>query len=224
MNAMLEQAFSEIGAGLEWDRGRGFEIDILSRQGAERYRIQEPWGNPLELEVTDVSPHLRHLVLDVTGTSSGRYLCGHDESHWFVAGLVRNRRSGTVRGAMESLKPIEVLREERRKGVKPACGLRRNAVFIRQGEWFFLPRPKMCVSPLAVERNGELVRDARKPHRVDELYSNRDQDETFVRGRVRHVDHETLHLDVWHRVVGNTETAPDRNPMVEPEQSIAWLD
>jgi hypothetical protein len=29
--------------------------------------------------------------------------------------------------------------------------------------------------------------------------------EVFARGRVRHPDHKTIHLDDWHRVVMNTE-------------------
>ena len=66
---------------------------------------------------------------------------------------------------MESLKPEIVRREQKRKGVKHRRHRRKTAAYIRQGEWFFLPRPMMHVGDLAV-RNGQLVRGAGKPHRI----------------------------------------------------------
>lgn len=76
-----------------------------------------------------------------------------------------------------------------------------------------------------VERGGRLVRDGGKPHFVDELYRVADRDETFVRGRVRHVDHQTIVLDFWHRVVRNKKVVPDEVDERQVEwQRIAWLD
>jgi hypothetical protein len=154
--------------------------------------------------------------LDVSGWRlpiSGRYLCGHDERHWFVASLPFDRQTTTVRGAMEALKPAAVLRAQKRMGVKHRRYRRKTAAYVRQGEWFFLPRPMMHVGEKAV-RNGELVRRGGKPHRVDWLYRSEDKDETFVRGAVSHPDHETLDLQVWHRVVQNNEVEP--TPMAWP--------
>lgn len=156
-----------------------------------------------------MNPYRRHLVLDVMSWDrpiDGRFLCGHDEHHWFVASLPFGRQTETVRGAMESLKPLAVRREQKRKGVSHRRDRRRTAAYVRQGEWFFLPRPRMHVDQRLIERNGSLVRGRGKPHRVEWLFH--DGDFTFVRGHVSHPDHDTLHLDVWHRVERNTEPEP----------------
>jgi hypothetical protein len=226
MATQLQAAFSEIGAQLADDAfGRIFEIDVVQQDGREAYQLQRPFGDDLTIDVLDVRPRKQHLVLDVTGLRlpiAGRYLCGHDESHWFVAGLPFHRKTQTVQGAMETLKPEIVRREQRRKGVKHRRDRRRTAAYIRQGEWFFLPRPKMQVAETLAQRNGQLARPDGKPHRVDWIYRVPGRDETFVRGAVRHMDHKTVYLDVWHRVVQNTEVAPA--PAQQTFQRIAFLD
>jgi hypothetical protein len=69
------------------------------------------------------------------------------------------------------------------------------------------------------------VRDGGNPHFVDEICRVAGRDETFVRGRVRHVDHQTIVLDVWHRVVRNNEVVPAEVDERQVEwQRIAWLD
>lgn len=229
MNMELQRAFGEIGALLADETfGRRFEIDIVTQDQREAYQLQRPLDDALTFEVMDVNRHLRHLVLDVTGSRlpiSGRYLCGHDESHWFVAGLPFGRNTGSVRGAMESLKPAIVRREQRRKGVRHRRDRRRTAAYIRQGEWFFLPRPKMRVPELLVEYDAQLAREGGKPHLVDELYRAPGRDEIFVRGRVRHADHESIRFEFWHRVVQNNELVPAQLNEAQAEwQSIAWLD
>jgi hypothetical protein len=229
MSTELQQAFSEIGAALaDKTFGRGFQIDIVNHGQREAYQLQHPSDDELSVEIMDAKPHLRHLVLDVTGWRlpiAGRYLCGHDESHWFVAGLEFGRQTAKVRGAMESLKPEIVRREQRRKGVKNLQHRRQTAAYIRQGEWFFLPRPKMQVADVLVELDGRLARDGGKPHRVDQIYSMPGSGEKFVRGCVRHADHQTIYLDDWHRVVQNNEvvTIPAEEA-AEDLQRIAWLD
>lgn len=211
MSDDILRAFQTIGATAAIEtRGHRFQIDVREMDGQEQFALTYPWSGAITAEVTDSKPSLRHLILDVTGwrlLTSARYLCGHDERHWFVASLPSDRRTTTVRGAMEALKPDIVLREQRRKGVKHRRHRRKTAAYVRQGEWFFLPRPMMHVGDLAV-RNSELVRNGGKPHRVQWLYRPAGRDETFVRGAVSHPDHETIHLQVWHRVVQNNESAP----------------
>jgi hypothetical protein len=225
MTTLIRDAFAAIGAeAIVETAGNAFEIDIRQNGDREVYRLKYPHADTVLAEALDVKPKQRHLVLDVTGWRlpiSGRYLCGHDEHHWFVASLPFDRKTATVRGAMEVLKPAVVLREQKRKGVKHRRHRRKTAAYVRQGEWFFLPRPNMFVGELAV-RSGQLVRDGGKPHRVEWLYRPADRDETFVRGAVSHPDHTTIYLQVWHRVVQNNEAEP--TPVARPFTRMAYLD
>ena len=225
MAGELLRAFEAIGADvLVETAGEAFEIDVLQNGDREVYQLRYPLGDVITAEALDVRPKMRHLVLDVSGWRlpiSGRYLCGHDERHWFVASLPSDRRTATVRGAMETLKPDIVRREQKRKGVKHRRYRRKTAAYVRQGEWFFLPRPLMHVGERAV-RNGQLAREGGKPHGAEWLYRPEGRDETFVRGAVSHPDHETIYLQVWHRVVQNNEAEPTTT--ASPFTRMAYLD
>jgi len=226
MTSLVTQAFEAIGADVDVEtQGRVFEIDVRQDGDREAFQLRYPWSGTIECDVLDVKPNLRHLVLDVSPagrTVSARYLCGHDERHWFVASLpTDDPRSRTVRGAMEALKPDIVRREQKQKGVKHRRNRRKTAAYVRQGEWFFLPRPMMHVGELAVP-NGTLRRNGGKPHRVDWIYQPKGRDEVFVRGEVSHPDHATLQLQVWHRVVQNNEVEPA--PAARPFTRMTYLD
>lgn len=225
MTTAIRQAFDAIGADVLVEvGGNAFEIDVRQSGDREFYNLNYPLADSIQADVLDVKPRLRHLVLDVTGWRlpiSGRFLCGHDEQHWFVASLPFGIRSMTVRGAMEALKPKAVLREQHRKGVRHRRYRRKTAAYVRQGEWFFLPRPMMHVGEHAI-RNGELVRPGGKPHRAEWLFRPEGRAETFVRGAVSHPDHETILLQVWHRVAQNNETEPA--PQAQPFTRMAYLD
>jgi len=117
-----------------------------------------------EFEVLQVVPKERHLLLF---TSEGeRFLCGHDERHWFVAELTE--AVSTVRAAKRALMPTAIL--ERAGSIKPSkLDNRRNVVFKRQGEWFFVPAER-DLSGEAIHRNEPLQRNPRsKPHICEEL-------------------------------------------------------
>lgn len=225
MSTQMLEAFESIGARANIETsGERFEIDVRQIEGRETFALTYPWSDFVVTEVMDVRPNMRHLVLDVSGWRlpiGGRFLCGHDERHWFVASLPFDHRTATVRGAMEALKPDIVRREQRKKGVKHRRYRRKTAAYIRQGEWFFLPRPMMHVGDLAI-RNGQLAREGGKPHRVEWLYRPEGRDETFVRGAVSHPDHETIQLQVWHRVVQNNETPPTLE--AQPFTRMAYMD
>ena len=113
MTVEIRKAFEAIGARAHVEtRGNVFEIDVLQNGDREVYQLRYPRGDVITAEALDVKPKQRHLVLDVFGWRmpvSGRYLCGHDEFHWFVAQLPFEDATTTVRGAMEALKPDEVL-------------------------------------------------------------------------------------------------------------------
>jgi len=226
MSTELTRAFAEIGAELQTEtRGEGVTIDVRRLADREVFLLQQPSFGEITAEAIDVRPHYRHLVLDVYGDwlpVSGRFLCGHDEHHWFVASLPFGRATQSVRGAMEALKPPLVLREQKQKGVMHRRFRRRTQAYVRQGEWFFLPRPRMHVDFEHVELNGHLARRGGKPHRVEWLYTI-DETLQFARGRVSHADHSTLHLDVWHRVVQNNEPEPEK-PQDRPSIHVAFID
>ena len=97
MSVELRNAFEAIGAQALIDQfGNAFEIDVVQNGDQEVYKLRYPFNDSLASEVMDVKPRQRHLVLDVLGWRlpvSARYLCGHDESHWFVAGVPINRRT-----------------------------------------------------------------------------------------------------------------------------------
>ena len=104
--------------------------------------------------------------------AKNKYLCGHDERHWFVAGIPEKASVGTVGQAMEALQPREVQTALARRGVSgKARNRRKNPAFIRQGEWFFLPVANIAVEKTLVLKNEPLSRgNGGKPHWVDFCY------------------------------------------------------
>jgi len=106
------------------------------------------------------------------GNDKSKFLCGHDERHWFVAGIPEAAPVGTVRQAKEALKPAEVQSAQARERVGgKARNRRKNAAYIRQGEWFFLPVPDMVVPEELVLKNEPLRRgNGGKPHWAEFCY------------------------------------------------------
>lgn len=176
---VISKSFERIGARVRivpisrrWNRS--IEIDIARDRHGEYFdlSIAEDAG----LRAVDVRPKLRHLLLmlDPPRTGSDRrakYLCGHDERHWFVAGVPLNRGVSNVVTAMEALKPPAVRDVQAQRGVSGEDRLkRRNRAFRRQGEWFFIPRGNITVDPRQVLSNEPMVRTGGgKPHWVDKL-------------------------------------------------------
>jgi len=246
-----------------------YEIDVGHDRSGEYFQLRA--SRAVGLEVLDVAPELRHLLLLVRdGHHKEKYLCGHDERHWFVAGV--SPSATCVGRALAALQPQAVA--EKAKVVRPAKRLRRRCVaFVRQGEWFFVPAPDLTPPALQVLRNEPLRRNMRsKPHVCDEVYRTggvqvyvcpglplgwvqfsedeldrhaygftedereiyfRERPEArqwgwrvmarnpdvYVRGRVRHADHRTVILDLWHRVYLNNEQRSERFRF-----SVAFLD
>jgi hypothetical protein len=129
------------------------------------------------VEVLDVKPNDRHLLLmvrtkrvgDGPRVSKQRFLCGHDERAWFVAAVPETAPASSVQEAMEALKPREVREAQTARRVKPKNRQRRrNAGFVRQGEWFFVSRPNLRVDPWIVLRNEPLSRGRGKAHWAEE--------------------------------------------------------
>ena len=158
-------------------RGVFYTLDIVEGRN-EHFLLT--YGERLpEFQVLDLDKKRRHLLLLVrdanTSTSKEKFLCGHDERHWFAA-AVANAGVVNVSTAMQSLKPTEVQAMERRTKVKRKNrNKRKNAAFLRQGEWFFLPRPNFePVLPHLLHYKEPISRGGGgKPHIVEWLYRTR---------------------------------------------------
>jgi hypothetical protein len=139
-----------------------FTVDVRSDRKGEYFDIRVLESELFDLRVLDVRPEMRHLLLMVP---DGKFLCGHDERHWFAA-AVPGRSASNVKTALVALKPETVRWEEARKRIRTKDRFRRrNDAFIRQGEWFFVPAPELKLSGLLVIRNEPLSRGAgSKPH------------------------------------------------------------
>jgi hypothetical protein len=177
---LLDAKFARIGARLKVadrpsrrTRTSGVvSLDVQADRKGEFFEIVRQSGSGVEVAVLDVQPADRHLLLLVReGKEKSKFLCGHDERHWFVAGIPEAAPVGTVRQAKEALKPIEVQSAQARNRLKgKARNRRKNAAFVRQGEWFFLPVPGFVVDEKQVLRDEPLRRGNGKPHWAEFCY------------------------------------------------------
>jgi hypothetical protein len=161
-------------------------------------------------------------VRRTTDARKRHFLVGRDERQLFMCRLPR--ACTTVAEAHRALRAPEATEA---RGVM--------ARTIRQGEWFFIPIEKevedtidrdIARGKLWVYRRasiGSFIPRAGKPHRADELVvapvaASRVM-HVYVRGRVRHVDHKTVRLPFWVRVVRNREVAEQASPF-----GGGWID
>jgi hypothetical protein len=185
----LQTDFARIGARLRLFPERrpsgvasAVRIDVEEDRHGETFEVRFDAATSPDLIAVDVRPERRHLLLLLREPPAGRphlppvksrFLCGHDERHWFVAGVPEAVRGvSSVRTAMDALKPAAVRLAELRVGVKRGQRYRRkNAAFVRQGEWFFLPAPDVVVDAFRVRRNEPLTRGrGSKPHTLEFAY------------------------------------------------------
>ncbi len=148
-------------------------LDVQTDRKGEFFEIVRPAGSAAEIAVLDVQRADHHLLLLVReGQDKSKFLCGHDERHWFVAGIPEAAPVGTVRQAKEALKPAEVRAAQARYGLKAKARARRkNAAYRRQGEWFFLPVADLAVDETLVLRDEPLARgNGGKPHWAEFCY------------------------------------------------------
>ena len=174
---LLKEKFSLLGARVmltndvpRFRSEASFVIDIASDRKGEYFDIRIARDRIVQIEPLDVRPDLRHLLL-FNRVDREKFLCGHDERHWFVA-AVPGRSASTVRTAMDALKPAVVRQVESMKQLKTRARFRRkNEAFIRQGEWFFLPSPRLRVTELMIFHNEPISRGAgSKPHMCEWVY------------------------------------------------------
>lgn len=176
----IERHFKRIGARARvrfptfqnWILATDIAIDIRNDAEGEYFDISVQPNMLQNTQVIDVQPSKRHLLL-MTRQDDGKhkFLCGHDERHWFVAAIPERASVSSVSTAFDALKPPAVRGLEARLGVKPReRNRRRNEAFVRQGEWFFVPVANQTrVNLRLILRNEPIARGRGKPHICEEL-------------------------------------------------------
>jgi hypothetical protein len=178
MSTLLETKFTRIGARAKIEeastRLRGpLSLDVQRDGHGEFFLIRMRPEAELKIDVIDSRPAERHLLLMVEEEGQKqKFLCGHDERHWFVAAIPERGGVRDVPTAMEALKPVEARQAQDRRRVRTRDRQRRkNEAYIRQGEWFFLPAPDLQVDEKLVFHNEPLSRGAgSKPHVCESAY------------------------------------------------------
>jgi hypothetical protein len=192
---LVERKFKEIGAKVRFttmperiwrprvprgtpDGRPPYTIDVVTTKKKREYfeiRLNPTLRRRPEFGVLDARPADRHLLLFVKWSDArmnrrvDRFLCGHDERFWFAAAVPD--RPSTVAAAVEALKPRGAHASQKLHGVKAkARNCRKNAGFIRQGEWFFVPEPDIHVPEILVLRHEPIRRGGGKPHIVEFAY------------------------------------------------------
>ena len=175
MKTQLETMFERMGARVRVHPNINSRnpagIDIRTDKFGEYFDIGVDGSDLVEYEVIDIQPEQRHLLLMARrDTGKQKFLCGHDERHWFVC-AVPGASVSSVGNAMESLQPVEVTRAVQRRVKRVKNRLRRkNKAFVRQGEWFFVPASGV-VNPKFVLKNEPLSRGfGSKPHMCQFLF------------------------------------------------------
>ena len=200
-----------------------FQLSIAikgSKNKREIFRLY-PGHEENEVRVIDADPNNQQLILlvnepsrefvteewnfttkkveKVTHRTPGflrKYLLGMDETHLFITELPQEGAINKVKEAHKILKPEYVIKSEKdTKRIK------------RQGEWFFIPvTPK---EQMLIEDNQNFIEkkkpieDRANPHIAEQLLNIKD--EIYVKGKIKHVEHRTLKLNGWFRVLRNTE-------------------
>jgi hypothetical protein len=179
---LLERAFEKMGARVKFSEaalrrmnGRwtkpNLALDVRTDAKGEFFLISRDRDAVEALVVLDVQPRDRHLLLmSREKGQKHRFLLGHDERHWFVAGIPEATPVSRVADAKRALKPKAVVALDNQLRNKERSR-RHNSARIRQGEWFFVRVAGLSLNPLLVLRNEPLVRNrGGKPHRCEQLY------------------------------------------------------
>ncbi len=147
---LIKKKFELIGARVKvapFGRRDRSDVDILIDVQKDKkgeffeIRLRDVDDSP-EALIPDIDPKDSHLLLMVKNNDSrenfDRFLCGHDERQWYVAGVPSS--PANIQTAKEALMPESVINALERNGVKTKNRTKRkNEAFKRQGEWFFIP-------------------------------------------------------------------------------------
>jgi hypothetical protein len=179
----LERAITKMGARVKFSdlilrplwagqqEAGDFSLDVRHDARGEYYLFSCVPKTTTEFVVLDVQPLDRHLLLmSRTGAEKHRFLLGHDERHWFVAGIPETAAVSQVKQAKQALKPEAIRMSE---SVLRAKQLHRriNRARVRQGEWFFLPSPGLIVASLFILHDEPISRGrGGKAHMCAQLF------------------------------------------------------
>ena len=159
-------------------RRADYALDLASDKWGQIFEMQLNAEREAELavDVLQCDRHDRHLLLLVkTPEANDRFLCGHDEREWFVA-AVPGGASSVVQAKL-ALLPSAVRDAADHARLNQRQRTRRhNRAFIRQGEWFFVPAPELCVDKKLILHDEPIRRGSGKPHLVAEVYRTRGEE------------------------------------------------
>lgn len=172
LSSPVRRAFTGLNQG-----ARNITVDVLKDKEGEYFDIRS--DSYEDIKILDVQKKDRHLLLMARDAEKNpiKFLCGHDERHWFTAAVPETKVS-TVLAAKQALKPAELVDIEVKGGVKSKelqkrrRKLRTGGKIIRQGEFMFVPDPNFKVNEsglVSVQRNERLARGG-NPHIADYLY------------------------------------------------------
>jgi hypothetical protein len=143
----------EPGLGRVSGRPRPVVLDVSRDRRGEFFDLVV--RSDVDLGVLQAEPRDKHLLLLARfDAEKSRYLCGHDERHWFVAAVPESDPVSTVSAAKAALRPqgVGVVTRSRKDPRR-----RRTGAFVRQGEWFFVPAPGFVPSRLEPIRRFEPI-------------------------------------------------------------------
>lgn len=178
--SILEKRFALIGARVKfeiippptWRSRKRPGIDIGNDRLGEFFDIKVANDDAVDYEVVNLQKDARHLLLMARrGLSKEKFLCGHDERHWFVC-AVPGKSVTNVENAMKALQPAFVRREVFFKVKRQKNRFeRRNEAFVRQGEWFFVPFPELVFNSKLILKNEPMSRGfGSKAHVCEEVF------------------------------------------------------
>jgi len=208
---LLEKKFSEMGARvklrpIEQRTARGLDgkvfLDVKRDSEGEYFDIQT--SDLSDLSIVDVQKKDRHLLLMGRDENKKplKFLCGHDERHWFCAAVPGS--PNTVFQAKEKLKPAELRNLEagniKSKNVhKRVRKLMDGRRVLRQGEFMFIPQPNFKIdekNPLTIIHKNERLSQRGNPHIAQYLYRVGGTN-VYVRGS------QVLTLEAYNRLSKN---------------------
>jgi len=186
MSTVLDRHFKRMGARVkvqvppknQWTRTDSrVGLDVKRDEFGEFFDFTIGADAKASLEVLQVAAKDRHLLLlvkqpDERGQQQkSRFLCGHDERHWFVAAIPEESPVSTVEAAKTALKPEEVLRREGMANLPVSKRhTRHNEAFKRQGEWFFIPAWSLNPKRDMILKNEPFNRGRGKFHYAQEAF------------------------------------------------------